>query len=273
MRSAGSRAIGHFDLAPDPVKMTQLAAGALIFLRPDVRAASRVVGRSYSREQVVESLRLPWAERPYFTPGFPLPLALRHATRITSLAGTPTETWESVAADPIRSDTGELVWQGASAKQGLVTVQTDRTQAAIGFCKGNRAETRNLGTDVENPFCAITLSALDDQPVARSKRLLLTTTARVANSGMRWDASRQSLEDWGKSPACIETVRGRVVLRGLEQASGVSAQPLDGAGHPQGPVLKAVKTDGGWSLALDGGPTTWYVLSVATAPAQAIPAE
>mgnify|MGYP001032181775 CR=1 FL=1 len=37
------RAIGHFDLGPDPVKMTQLAAGALLFLRADVRPAEQAV--------------------------------------------------------------------------------------------------------------------------------------------------------------------------------------------------------------------------------------
>ena len=41
---------GHFDFAKDPVKMTQLAAGALMFLRPDVQPAVRV-GRSYARDR------------------------------------------------------------------------------------------------------------------------------------------------------------------------------------------------------------------------------
>ena len=51
------RAIGHFDLGPDPVKMTQLAAGALLFLRADVRPAAKTVTRSYTPEQVLLSLR------------------------------------------------------------------------------------------------------------------------------------------------------------------------------------------------------------------------
>jgi hypothetical protein len=260
--SAGSRTIGHFDLAPDPVKMTQLAAGALMFLRSDVRPAKRVVGRSYSPEQIIQSLQMPWSQSPYFTPGFPLSLPLMHAMRITSLEGPPTGKWESISDDPIRSDTGELVWQGAAAKQGLVTVETDRSQALIGFCKVNGAETKNLAAQVENSFCALTLSDMDGKPIARSDRLLLTATARVANSGMRWNAARTSLEDWGKPPVCIETVSGSVVLRGLEQAVGVAAQPLDGAGRPLGPVLQAVKTATGWNLTIGKLPTTWYLISV-----------
>jgi len=261
--SSGSRTIGHFDLAPDPVKTIQLAAASLMFLRPDVRPAKRVVVRSYSREQVYESLRLPWSESPYFTPGFSLATPLMHATRITALDGPPTGPWESIQADPLRCDTGELVWHRAAAKQGLVVVDTDRSQALIGFCKASPAQTRNLTARVENPFCALTLSALDDRPIARSRTLLLTATARVANSGMRWNAPRTSLEDWGKPPACIETVRGSVVLRGLEHAVGVSARPLDGAGHALDAVIHATKTADGWSLAIGDLPTTWYLLSVA----------
>ena len=71
----------YFDLAPDPVKLSQLAAGALLFVRGDVRAAQRTSSRSYSRQQVIESLRLGSTEWPYFTPGFPLALPLVHGVR------------------------------------------------------------------------------------------------------------------------------------------------------------------------------------------------
>jgi hypothetical protein len=260
--AAGTRAMGYFDLAPDPVKMTQLAAASLIFLRPDVRPASRVVGRSYTAEQVIESLRLPNSEKPYFTPGFPLSFPLVHATRITSLAGSATTTWEKEPADTIRSDTHELTWQGAADKRGLVSIDTARSQALVGFCKANRIETTNLRTQIENPFCAITLSALDDRSIARSGRLLLTATARVANTGMRWDASRQSLDSWGHPPSCIEVVRGSVILRGLDAAAAVAAQPLDGTGHPLGPAIRGEKTAIGWNLAIGDTTTTWYLITV-----------
>ena len=109
-------------------------------------------------------------------------------------------------------------------------IDTARSQALVGFCRANHAETTNLRTQIENAFCTITLGALDDRPIARSRRLLLTAAARVANSNMRWDAGRHTLDSWGKPPACIETVHGSVVLRGLGPATAVTAQPLDGAG-------------------------------------------
>jgi hypothetical protein len=259
---AANRPIQHFDLAPDPVKMTQLAAGALAFLRADVRPAARTILRSYSQEQVVESLRLPASEAPYFTPGFPLALPLIHAARFEWRSSPATGRFQTPTAGPIRSDTGEFIWQGWETKQGQVVVQTARTQALVGFNRASRQATANLALEVDNPFCAVTLTALDDRPIAQSGKLLLTTTARVANSNMQWNTKRTTLEKWGTPPACIEAVTGKVLLRNLGGAARVRAQPLDGAGHPLGATVDATKTADGWSLAIGTPPTTWYVISI-----------
>src|SRR5215475_6607752 len=61
----------RFDISLDPVKMIQMSVGALLFSRPDVEPARETVTRSYSAEQVIESMRLPESARPYFTPGYP----------------------------------------------------------------------------------------------------------------------------------------------------------------------------------------------------------
>lgn len=257
-----SRAIGHFDLGPDPVKMTQLAAGAVLFLRADVRPAAQTIGRSYSTEKVYETLRLPWWEWPYFTPGFPLALPLVHATRIDSLASPAEGRCEPVPNDEIVSDTGELIWSGHSDKQGLVSVDTPRSQALIGFLKDRRKRTRNLAIQPDNPFCAVTLSALDDQLISQSGKLLLTATARVANSQMTWAANRKTLERWGSPPPRIERVTGTAVLRNLERATHVAAQPLDATGHPLGFRLQADKTDDGWRLPIGSPTTTCYLILV-----------
>ena len=81
-----------FDMSLDPVKMPQMAAGALMFVRGDLEPAKQTVARSYSREQVMDSRFLPGTERPYFTPGFPLSVPLLHGSRIKSLNGEPTAT-------------------------------------------------------------------------------------------------------------------------------------------------------------------------------------
>lgn len=251
-----------FDISLDPVRMTQMAAGALMFLRGDVRRARQTVNRTYSAGQVLESRLLPRTEQPYFTPGFPLALPLEHAVRIQSLDGPPTEKFAATQANPVVSDTGELSWYTSAEKTGLVTVETGRTQALIGFIKANRKVLQNLDADITNNFGAIVLSSLDGKPLARSDKMLLTAGSRVANTGMQWNDARTRLRNQGGSPSLIEPVAGTVTLRNIERAKAVSVSALDGAGKPQGEAIQAKKTAGGWAFPIGAPPTTWYVVSV-----------
>lgn len=255
-------ALAYFDFAKDPVKMSQLAAGALMFLRADVRSAQRVVDRSYSPEQVTGSLRLRWSEGPYFTPGFPLALPLTHAVRIKSFDGPPTASFEPVPTDPILSDTGELTWRGGGKDTGVVCVDTPRSQGLIGHLGRQTAGTRNLRAETQTRFCVLTLGALDNRPIASADRLLLTTAARVANTGMVWNEKRTSLEKWGAAPVRIEPVAGKVTLIALAPAREVIAQPLDGDGQPLGRPLPLKRTGNDWVLELGQTATTWFVITV-----------
>jgi hypothetical protein len=257
------RMMGHFDFVPEPIKMTQVAAGALVFLRGDVQAARKTVTRTYSHEQVLDGLRLGWKDAPYFTPGFPPALPLVHGSRIASLGGPPTAAFEPVGdGSPIRSDTGELAWYTAPEKKGLVTVKTPRTESLVGFIKDARPDLAHLAVAVEPEFCAITLSALDEKPIAAAERLLLTAGARAAYVDMKWNAKRTSLEFWGQKPMSIAPVTGAVTLRGLTGAKSIEAQPLDAVGRPLGAAISAQKSGDGWLLAIGNPATTWYLVRV-----------
>ena len=103
--------------------MTEMAAGALMFLQFDVKPARQTVERTYSREQVLDAGLLPaglrpGSEQPYFTPGFPLALPLEHEVRIKSFDGPPTAKFTAAEGDPILSDTKELAWYTSDAQDG-----------------------------------------------------------------------------------------------------------------------------------------------------------
>jgi hypothetical protein len=191
-----------------------------------------------------------------------LALPLTHAARVASFTGPPTAGFESLPTNPLKSDTGELKWDASGAGTGLVTVDTPQSQALIGHVAKQSRRTKNLRAEIQTPFCALTLGSLDNQPVSASSKLLLTATARAANSGMVWNAKRTSLEQWGTAPTRIEPVQGQITLTGLEQASEVRAQPLDGAGLPLGPSLALTRTAEGWVLTLGPVATTWFVIAV-----------
>jgi hypothetical protein len=235
-----------------------------MFLRGDVSAAKSTVERSYTHDQVFDSaLLLPATDRPYFTPGFPLAVPLEHGSRIFSFDGTSVPTLMPLkVANPILSDTNQLAWYNSSAMTGLVTVDTPRSQALIGFVKANSKSVSNLSAEVENRFCTIAITSLEMEPISGASRLLLTLGSRVENSGMRWNDRRSNLSEWGGSPTLIEPVVGRITLRSLDRAKAVSAQPLDGSGQPMGGAISAEKKKEGWEIPLGKPVTTWYEVTV-----------
>jgi hypothetical protein len=258
-----------FDISLDPVRMTEMAAGALIFRRGDVKPARQTIERTYSSQQVLDAGLLPaglrpGSEQPYFTPGFPLALPLEHAVRIKSLDGPATAQYTASGANPIVSDTKELNWYTSETKTGLVAVETDRAQALIGFVKANRRTLKNLAADITNNFATIVLTSMDDKPLARSEKILLNTGSRVANTEQKWNDAHAGLLRGGQghSPTLIEPVTGTVTLRGIEGARSVSAAALDGSGRPIGDPITAKKTAAGWEVALGNPVTTWYVVTV-----------
>jgi hypothetical protein len=253
-----------FDMSLDPVKMPQLTAGALMFLRADVSAAKSTVERSYTRDEVFDSVLLPPAtDRPYFTPGFPLAVPLQHGSRIRSLDAEGVSSFAAPQfANPIVSDTGQLAWYYSSAMTGLVTVDTPRSQALIGYVKANGKSVSNFSAEVQNRFCTITITSLEPEPISRASRLLLTLGSRIENEGMQWNDRRSNLSEWGGSPTLVEPVVGRITLRRLDRARAVLAQPLDGSGQPVGEPIRAEKKTDGWELPLGKPVTTWYEVTV-----------
>jgi len=253
---------GHFEIRPDPVRMTNLAAGALMFLRGDVRSALTTIPRSYTLEQVREGIRYPYSEGSYFTPGFSPSIPLLHATRIVGFNDESPEYPKVDSDSPIVSDTSELTWHYSEQEKGLVTVETEKSQALIGFVKDHNKALKNLSATVENEFCSIVLTSLDGRPISSSQYLLLVATARSANAGMIWNEKRTSLSDWGSAPTVIEPVIGKVVLRNLEPLQRIEIIPLDSAGKALENSVSVNGVKGDFVLQVGQPATAWYLVGI-----------
>ncbi len=253
----------EFDITLDPVKMTQMKTGALLFIRGDVQPARETVVRNYSQEQVNEAMRLPEAERPFFTPGFPKATPLVHGNRIGTIEGKPTRDFSPPPEPPYHSDTGELSWYVEPGNHGLVTIDAPRTQALVGFVRENANKTTtHLKAELKNEFAAITLSSLSELPIQRANRLLLTVCGRWQNTGSEWNERHTLWEQWGKGPTLIEPVRGWLMLRELDGAVAVRLTPLDGASQPIGDALRGRRMEVGWEIELGTVPTVQYLIEV-----------
>ena len=256
----------HFAIRADPVKMTNMAAGALIFLRGDVKAARETIHRSYSREQVLDSfkqtLTLETRYKTFFTPGFSPALPLLHSTRIKSFEEFQDSYPQVNEESPLVTDTGEIVWEYTPPDNALVSVKTNNSQALIGFVKNNPKILANMSAVVDNEFCSIVLTSLDGQPIARAENLLLVAASRSANTGQKWEEDRRFIVEWGTAPTVIEPVSGMIKLRNLEGAQAVEAQPMDGGGKALGRPIQARKVGDGFEITAGSPATTWYLIKV-----------
>jgi hypothetical protein len=249
-----------FDLSFDPIKMPELASGALLFLRSDVAPARELTTRSLDPKQVFDSILLPWSERPYFTLGFPLTLPLQHEVRIAPTSPPPPKP-PRIKPHPILSDTHELAWYTWPTSSGEVTIDTPRSQGLIGFVKAQHKSLSNLTVSVGNDFAAILLSSLDDQPIATSTHLLLVAAARTQNTGQIWKPDHSDLSNYGHAPTLIEPVRATLTLHNLTPAKSITLQPLGGDGQPLGSPVPATPKGPDWTVSLSAQ-TTWYQLTV-----------
>jgi hypothetical protein len=189
---------------------------------------------------------------------------LQHEVRISSLTGPPTQPFDAIATpNPIVSDTRQLAWYTSPKQTGLVTVDTPRSQALIGFVKAQGKFVSNLAADVSNNFCSILLSSLEPRPIATSSTLLLVAAGPVENTGEAWNSAGTDVTNWGGPPTLVEPIKGTITLRGIRGAHGVSVQAIDGAGQPlRTPVQATASGVSNWKIKIGDVPTTWYQITV-----------
>lgn len=261
---SGIRPYGWFDLSADPVKIANLIACGLLWHRRDVQTARQTIVRSYSREQMIEGLRLDRnKERPFFTPGFARSTPLQHKTVFT-LDGSPATPFPAPAPpDEIMTDTGEIGWFDAGMKKGVVTLDTPRSQALIGHVRASGRKTKHLAASVSNGFCSLVLTSLDGEPIASSRRLLLAATAWCGNTDMQWEGDkRHVLNGWGRGPVLIEPVAGDVNVSGLGKAGAVRVHPLSPLGVKSPATWPATLVDGSCRIAMGRPAATLALIEV-----------
>jgi len=163
------------------------------------------------------------------------------------------------AAGPYISDTNQIAWY-TPEKAGVVTIDSDRSQALVGFVRGSGKATSNLSAEVNTEFCTITLSSMDGKPISRSTRLLLTATAREQNTGAKWNDRHTLWAELGTAPTQIEPVTGWVMLRNIEGAVGMQVTSLDGSSRPTGDRISGRRLELGWEFPIGGVTTTTYLI-------------
>jgi len=202
------------DLGTQPAWMIPFPVAALAFRRGDLKETSQV-------------LALPKGA----IGGLPV-LARRSGWRPGKGDGAPRKDAAPSIQErtqKVTSDSGQIVWQG---NIGVAQVNAPRFQVVMGFVAHRRF--KNAVWDVESPneFVALSAISLTKEGIQRSKRVLLSASARAINSGMAFSPDRKRCLSLGHTPVHLEPVRATVVLHRMRPEPGLKVQALDTSGRP-----------------------------------------
>ena len=131
---------------------------------------------------------------------------------------TPAKTMPVAADGQVRVD----------GRSGTFCVNTPRTCG--GFVSEGSFTTGVLHADVGAVATSVAASSLDEKPISRSDRILVTHLVDCVNKGIVFtDESRNILSEWGKTPQLVRKARAEVSLAVCEGKWLVWAIDMDGS--------------------------------------------
>ncbi|MBA3597208.1 MAG: cellulase family glycosylhydrolase [Methylibium sp.] len=240
----------------DPALLSGLPAAALLFRQGHVQAAQTVrvlqptasqlfdegltAGGTAAMRIAAEGGRLLTVlpevpQLPWLRPGV-APIAARHVDDgVRQLA--------DMRRSELRSDTGEL-WR--NWKQGIFTIETPRTQAALGRIGGRSIDLPQVRIALTNAQASIAVQSLDGKPIDAAHKLLVSMATASLPKGPK------------QGPFFTEPAVGVIEI---EAAAGMVLQPgPHGAAGDSDPQLDYV--DGKYTLRFAGkNVVQWVVLS------------
>ena len=107
--------------------------------------------------------------------------------------------------DAALSLTQELYW---NFSKGIFQINADKIQGVAGFLNSEKEgfKFRNLRVKSKNNYASVFISAIDNEPLTNSSKILLNTSARIDNTGAKYSPSHTSVIYGGSSPILIEPV-------------------------------------------------------------------
>jgi hypothetical protein len=186
--------------------------------------------------------------------------------------GTLTPKDVKLDGDKFISDTGELIWDLSQKDRGVVTINTARSKAVIGFGAGRRFDLGGVVIEpsqtIQDGWCAITLTAIEGdfeavQKQQKGLRVLITATGYAENTDMGWKdvpgypPKSSCGRNWGKPPSLVEGISATITLP--LQAKRVQAWALDERGQRKAKIQ--VTADASGNAVIRIAPqwqTLWY---------------
>lgn len=264
-----------FSMNAHPTKMANMMIAANIFRRGDVAAAQNQLLMNFdpaTELNVLASKGSAWnvANGSHLNVPNDVPLTKRFALDVSANPQGQNQAPAASNQNTLTSATGELVWNLAQANQGLVTINTAKTKALIGFINNRAVTLDNVGITVAataNNWATVSLTAQQGNfaDVTGAAKLLVVTTGNVENTNMQWkSAAKNSVgPNWGTGPTLVEVIP--VTLDLPYASSRTTAWILDESGQRK-TELPLSDNAGNARLILNGATASlWYEIEVTAA--------
>lgn len=247
-----------WDQRVDPAQLGLAPTAALMFRRGDIAQARTTIA-------LTPDVRALWQENASPRTRAALRTAPERSRMVVVLPDHPKLDWDAASPTPagarivtdlgedlletgttVRADTGQLERDWAA---GTLRVDAPAVQGASGWIGGHTLRLSDLEIRVDTPKATVVAIALDDAPLARSRRILVTAVARARPQP---DGSVRS-----------EPVRGEIALRTQGSWQIAPVGPRDRA-HDLPPEVETQPgvRDGAWvRLPLPEAPTHWFIVA------------
>jgi hypothetical protein len=151
---------------------------------------------------------------------------------------------------------------GWEPERGRLVLDSPYTQGVAGWIGDQVIDLDHLSFDLDGTYGVLVASSASREPIATTKRLLVTAIARISPTGFAYvDPWKRETADPGRPPLLQEPVVGKVRWK-RSGAGTIKAYALDNTGARTGEA-KVVKTDEGTVLVIEGtSPTLHWELVV-----------
>jgi hypothetical protein len=255
-----TRTLAEYSSFADPAIMAMMPLAALAYRRGDIALARQTYVVTPEARAASTGLSSPGASAAVRT------LAERSRV-VAALPDRPELSWDrayeapgaividDLAADhlgpdatSVTSDTGEIRRDWAA---GVMTIDTPRTQVAMGWLGGGVTTLSDMRTQITTAKAAVGIVSLDDEPLSRSTRMLLTVVARA-----------HPPDPVASAPLRAEPVRGTISVRSEHAHLTITPQLGAAPTEASAPSFTSDAVDGWHDIELPEAATHWYLVTV-----------
>ena len=205
----------YFEIGQHPTKMANLLLAANLFRRGDTLPAALEITMALTPDKELGLLQNTWAWGVFSSSQLGVSGKLAFTNRLNTSVGTSPSGRTTAPAAPsgneLSSDTGQLRWDTSLTNRGLVTVNTSRTKALIGFADNRPVPlggvTLTPGT-TKLGWCTLGVTLTRGEVFTNDCTALIIASGWWENTGQVWtDATKTSLgSQWGQAPVLTEVV-------------------------------------------------------------------